>query len=203
MKRTHSALTNDLIPFLRHPDTYKKSFPKKQLSLPPRNPLSTSLGISHQTARAVGTKILCGSNIYDVTDCHQRLEWVAVTSNRWWRQPRVVTSRVWPAPEWISPSARLVVSVVEGLGGWTNVSAGAVSPSGSRRGAPSSSEFFQTTDRGLNEPKGDEPRPLDRIHSVAYPFHPLWLYIYRFLFCVCAGCAYSRGVIELRRSKSK
>lgn len=61
------------------------------------------------------------------------------------------------------------------MGGWTNVSAGipAVSPSASRRGAPSSSEFFQTTDRGLNEPKGDEPRPLDRVHSAAYPFHPL------------------------------
>lgn len=44
-KNPFNPTNGSLIPSLRHSDTYKK-----QLSPPPRNPLSTSLGISHENS---------------------------------------------------------------------------------------------------------------------------------------------------------
>ena len=64
---------------------------------------------------------------------------------------------------------------------------------------PSSSEFFQTTDRGLNEAKGDEPRPLD---SAARTRFTLCVPLYRFLFlCMRGAYLFSGVVIELRRNE--
>lgn len=119
--------------------------------------------------------------------------------------PRVMTSRVWPAPERTSPSARLVVSVVEGLGGWMG---GWVDE---RFGwYPCCFTLCFATRRtlvvrvlpddrqGIERAEGRRTAAIRPCSQCRVPVSPFVKASYRFLFCVCALIL----VIELRRSKS-